>query len=74
MKPAQEAHNGEMVAVWLNDRDETTLKYFYVEKDGRVRLQPANPTMKPIYVEDPSTVEVQGKVIMVIRQVKGLAS
>jgi repressor LexA len=73
MKPANEARNGEMVAVWLNDKDETTLKYFYNE-NGRVRLQPANPTMKPIYVEDPSTVEIQGKVVMVIRQVAGLAS
>jgi repressor LexA len=73
MKPAQDAHNGEMVAVWLKDRDETTLKYFYREKD-RVRLQPANPTMKPIYIDDPSIVEIQGKVIMVIRQVKGLVA
>lgn len=73
MKPAHEARNGEMVAVWLNDRDETTLKYFYME-NGRVRLQPANPTMKPIFIEDPSTVEVQGKVVMVIRQVGGLVS
>lgn len=73
MKPAHQARNGEMVAVWLTDRDETTLKYFYME-NGRVRLQPANPTMKPIYVDDPSTVRIQGKVIMVIRQVAGLAS
>jgi repressor LexA len=73
MKPAREARNGEMVAVWLTDRDETTLKYFYME-NGRVRLQPANPTMGPIYIEDPSTVEVQGKVVMVIRQIGGLAS
>lgn len=72
MKPTREARNGEMVAVWLTDRDETTLKYFYHE-NGRVRLQPANPTMKPIYVDDPSTVEVQGRVIMVIRQVTGVA-
>ncbi len=71
LKPAKEARNGEMVAVWLNDREETTLKYFYREK-GRVRLQPANKMMQPIYVDDPSTVEVQGKVVMVIRQVKGL--
>lgn len=73
MKKAQDARNGEMVAVWLNDRDETTLKYFYLEK-GRVRLQPANPSMEPIYIEDPRVVEVQGKVVMVIRQVKGLVS
>ena len=53
--------NGEMVAVWLNDKDETTLKYFYRE-NGHVRLQPANPTMDPIIIEDPSTVEIQGQV------------
>jgi len=70
LKPSTEARNGEMVAVWLNDRDETTLKYFFLE-NGRVRLQPANPTMKPIYIDDPSSVNVQGKVVMVIRQVKG---
>ncbi len=67
MKRAQEARNGEMVAVWLTDKDETTLKYFYRE-NGSVRLQPANPTMKPIYIEDPSTIEIQGKVVMVMRQ------
>jgi repressor LexA len=72
MKPATEARNGEMVAVWLRDRDETTLKYFYLE-NGRVRLQPANPTMQPIYLDDPSVVEIQGKVVMVIRQVSSAA-
>ena len=65
---AQEARNGEMVAIWLLGEDETTLKYFYLE-NGRVRLQPANPQMDPIFVEDPSTVEIKGKVVMVIRQV-----
>jgi repressor LexA len=73
MKSAQEARNGEMVAVWLTDKDETTLKYFYLE-NGRVRLQPANPTMLPIFIEDPSTVKIQGKVIMVIRQLQTMAS
>lgn len=73
MKRAEEARNGEMVAIWLRDRDETTLKYFYME-NGRVRLQPANPTMKPIYVDDPSILEIKGKVVMVIRQVAGQSS
>jgi repressor LexA len=73
MKPSNQARNGEMVAVWLNDRDETTLKYFYLEND-RVRLQPANPTMEPIYIDDPSTVEIQGKVVMVIRKLEGLVA
>lgn len=67
MKKVDHARNGEMVAVWLNDRNETTLKKFYLE-NGRVRLQPANPTMLPILVDDPSTVEVQGKVVLVLRQ------
>lgn len=71
MKPASEARNGEMVAIWINDKDETTLKYFFLE-NGKVRLQPANPTMEPIIIEDPSTLEVRGKVVMVIRQVSGL--
>jgi repressor LexA len=66
LKHENEARNGDMVAVWLNDRDETTLKRFYRE-NGHVRLQPANPTMPPIYVH-PAAVEVQGRVVAVIRQ------
>lgn len=66
MRPHMNVKNGDMVAVWLTDKEETTLKYIYHEKD-RVRLQPANPTMAPIYVDDPSTVEVQGRVVAVIR-------
>jgi len=66
MKKVDHARNGEMVAVWLNDRGETTLKHFFLE-NGRVRLQPANPTMQPIYV-DPSKVQVQGRVMLVLRQ------
>lgn len=66
MKPAKDVHNGDLVAIWLRDKDETTLKYFYLE-NGKVRLQPANPTMKPIYIDDPSTVDIQGKIVMIIR-------
>jgi repressor LexA len=71
MKPATNAEtkNGDMVAVWLEDRDETTLKYFFKERGG-IRLQPANPNMKPIIVDNPKAVKVQGKVVMVIRQIK----
>jgi len=68
MRYQQRVENGEMVAVWLKDREEVTLKRFYQEEGGRVRLQPANPTMRPIYVDDPRQVVVQGKVVMVIRQ------
>ena len=66
MKKIDQARNGEMVAVWLSDRSETTLKHFFLE-NGRVRLQPANPTMGPIYA-DPGNVVVQGKVMLVLRQ------
>ncbi len=69
LKPAQEARNGEMVAVWLSDRNETTLKFFFKEKE-RYRLQPANPTMKPIYVDKSEALEIKGKVVMVIRKVE----
>ncbi|MEE8391851.1 MAG: transcriptional repressor LexA [Anaerolineae bacterium] len=68
MRHQLQVENGEMAAVWLKEREEVTLKHFYQEAGGRVRLQPANPTMMPIYVDDPRLVEVQGKVVMVIRQ------
>ena len=71
LKPSQDARNGDMVAVWLSDRNETTLKYFYKEKDG-YRLQPANPTMKPIMIKKNEQVEIKGKVIMVIRKMDRL--
>ncbi len=58
--------NGEMAAIWLKAEKEVTLKKVYVEP-GRIRLQPANSQMQPIYTE-PDNVEIQGKVIAVIRQ------
>ncbi|GAB4491436.1 MAG: transcriptional repressor LexA [Anaerolineales bacterium] len=63
-----EAKNGDMVAVWLPSRDETTLKYFYKEAN-HYRLQPANPTMQPIYIDKSERLEIRGKVVMVIRKV-----
>jgi len=70
MRYQRRVENGEMAAVWLKEREEVTLKRFYQEEGGRVRLQPANPTMLPIYVDDPRQVEVQGRVVMVIRQLQ----
>ncbi len=58
--------NGEMAAIWLRAEKEVTLKKVYREP-GRIRLQPANSQMKPIYTE-PDNVEIQGRVIAVIRQ------
>ena len=59
------AENGVMVAVWLKMEKEVTLKRFYQEP-GRIRLEPANNQMQPIYTK-PANVEIQGKVIAVIR-------
>lgn len=65
LKRQNVAKNGDMVAVWLPERGETTLKKYYLE-GRRVRLQPANPTMDPIYV-DADKVNVQGRVLAVLR-------
>jgi repressor LexA len=65
METANTADNGDMVAVWLKREQEATLKRFYQE-GGRIRLQPANEAMAPIYT-DPANVEVQGKVLGAIR-------
>lgn len=66
MQPANTADNGELVAVWLKDRQEVTLKKLFRERD-MIRLQPANCQMQPIFV-NPENVQVQGKVIGVIRK------
>ena len=66
MQYQNQADNGDMVAVWLRGEKEVTLKRFYGEP-GRIRLEPANSQMQPIYT-DPDNVDIQGKVIAVIRQ------
>ncbi len=66
MQHVNSVENGETAAVWLKAEKEVTLKKFYHES-GRIRLQPANSRMKPIYT-NPNNVEVQGRVIAVIRQ------
>lgn len=63
----QTCENGETVAVWLEDEKETTLKKFYNEGD-RIRLQPANVTMEPIYTS-PENVSIQGKLVTVVRSI-----
>ncbi len=66
-RKTETAKNGDMVAVWLTDRSETTLKYYFAE-GKRIRLQPAHPKMDPIYV-DPSVCRIEGKVLSVIRHI-----
>ena len=67
MQHVNAVDNGEMAAVWLRAEKEVTLKKVYAEP-GRVRLQPANSQMKPLRVA-PGNVEIQGRVIAVVRQV-----
>lgn len=64
------ASDGEVV-VALVDGSDATLKAFYRQKDGRIRLQPANPAIDPIIVDE-SSVQVQGVVIGVLRKYKRL--
>jgi repressor LexA len=63
---ASQARDGDIV-VALVDGSETTLKRFYSEPGGQVRLQPANAAMQPIFVPR-SSVTVQGKVLAVLRK------
>ena len=65
LDPVKTADDGDKVAVWLKDRGEVTLKRIYREGD-RVRLQPANSTMAPIYTAA-DNVEIQGRFISSIR-------
>jgi repressor LexA len=60
------AEDGEIVVALIGG-EFATLKTFYREKNGKIRLQPANDTMDPIY-EDADNVQVQGKVTGVIRR------
>jgi len=66
------ANNGDTVVALLTngstEAGEATLKRFYREKGGLIRLQPANSTMLPIVVDE-GDVRIQGKVISVIREV-----
>jgi repressor LexA len=60
------ADNGEMVIALMNGSS-ATVKKFYRERDGRIRLQPANDTMPPIYVNE-NDVMIQGIVVGVMRR------
>jgi len=58
--------NGEIV-VALVDGSEATLKRYYTEGDGQVRLQPANSSMAPIFV-NAADLQIQGRVLAVMRK------
>lgn len=59
-----QAWNGQIVVAVLPE-EEATLKRYYKESDGQIRLQPANSTMQPIVVPE---VEIRGVVLGVIRR------
>jgi repressor LexA len=65
MEQTGDIHNGDVAACWLKNEQEVTLKKVYFEGE-RVRLQPCNPYMMPLY-HDAENVEIQGRVIAVIR-------
>jgi repressor LexA len=65
LEPRDSADPGEVVAAWILDREETTLKKYYPE-GKRIRLQPMNATMDPIY-EEAENVQVQGRLVATIR-------
>lgn len=65
MQATNHVEDGEMAAVWLKREGETTLKKIYRE-GNRVRLQPMNATMEPLYT-DADNVEVQGRVLGTLR-------
>jgi len=67
MQHVNAVENGQMAAVWLKSEKEVTLKKVYVEPN-RVRLQPANSQMREFFTR-PDNVEIQGRVIAVVRQV-----
>jgi repressor LexA len=65
MEQGGDIKNGDVAACWLENEQEVTLKKVYFEKD-KVRLQPCNPYMLPMY-HDAVNVRIQGKVVAVLR-------
>jgi repressor LexA len=68
LEQAAEVHDGDIV-VALVEGSETTLKRFYREPGGKVRLQPANPALQPIVVPA-ADVQIQGRLLAVLRKYK----
>ena len=68
LRQQERAENGEMVAAWIEGREETTLKHFYLE-GKQVRLRAANPNYQDMFFPA-SQVSVKGRVVSVIRQLE----
>ncbi len=67
MEKAERADDGTMVAAWVEGEGTTLKRIFSEPKTNEIRLQPSNPTMKPIFA-DVEDVRVQGRVLMVLRE------
>jgi repressor LexA len=70
VRKQDDAHNGDVVVALVGDdegADEATVKTFHREPDGRVRLQPENSALEPIYADH---VQVLGKVVGVFRSLR----
>ena len=65
VEPRPTANNGETVVALLNGN--ATVKKFYRDADGTIRLQPSNPNMEPIRVSA-ADVEIRGIVVAVLRK------
>jgi len=68
LEPTGTVQDGQMVAAWLKEKEEVTLKKFYREADN-IRLQPCNSQMAPLYIH-PDNLEIQGRVVAVLRQMR----
>ncbi len=66
MNDRSSADNGEMVIAML-EGSSATVKRYYRERDGRIRLQPSNDQMAPIYVRE-DQMQVRGIVVGVLRR------
>jgi repressor LexA len=66
IKPNPSPTNGDIIVALLSDGT-ATLKRFFKEK-GRFRLQPANPSMEPIYINPEDGLDVQGTVVGLFRK------
>jgi repressor LexA len=65
IREQQSAHNGERVVAMIDD--EVTLKRFYREKN-RIRLEPANENMAPIFVDEDDDIRILGVLVGVVRK------
>jgi repressor LexA len=65
IREQQSAHNGERVVAMIDD--EVTLKRYYREKN-RIRLEPANENMAPIFVDEDDDIRILGVLVGVVRK------